>query len=393
MTIETPSHRPLNVVFVGAFQEAAKDGAVGGSLFAARSLVASPLSDHVRWVLIDSTMRSVPPPPVAVRAVFAAQRLARFTYAVLRPSTDVVLIFTGSGFGFLEKGVMALIAGALGKPVLLSPRSGMMIEEVGRSRAYRWFVRSVLSRCDRIICQGESWRRFYQELTSLPPERLVSIPNWIDLAEYTSIRPSARPPGPPVFLYLGWIETYKGALDLIRAVHRRRADLAGAKVIVCGRGNALPEARRLTEELGLAEIIEFRGWVLGEQKRAALAEADVLVLPSHLEGLPNALLEAMATGLAVIASRVGAIPDVVEDGVSGLLIDPGDVDALGEALARLAGDPEGRARMAEAAHRKIARDHDLDSAWPKVLAAVRAVTGDRPRADERRSAPPRAVGG
>ncbi len=229
------SSRTLTVVFVGAFQEAAKDGAIGGSLVAARSLVASPLAKHVRWVLIDSTTRSVPPPSIPVRALFAALRTLRFVAAVARPSTDATLIFSGAHLGFVEKGLMAMMSKAAGKPVLFSPRSGMMIDAIATSPAQRWLVRTLLSRCDRIVCQGETWRRFYQELTGLPAERLVSIPNWIDLREYATIRPvePARPARPPVFLYLGWLEPYKGVTDLIHAVHRARAALSGAR----GRGS------------------------------------------------------------------------------------------------------------------------------------------------------------
>ncbi len=145
--------------------------------------------------------------------------------------------------------------------------------------------------------------------------------------------------------------------------------------MICGKGSVLPEAQRLVTELALDGLISFEGWVLGEQKRAVLAESDVLVVPSHREGLPNALLEAMAAGMPVIAARVGAIPDVVEEGVSGLLIDSGDVDALARALARLAMDSDERARLGRAGQEKIARDHDIGVAWPRMLAAMRAVVG------------------
>src|SRR5262249_2153283 len=99
-----------------------------------------------------------------------------------------------------------------------------------------------------------------------------------------------------------------------------------------------------------------------------------LVLPSYVEGMPNALLEGMAAGLPVIASRVGAIPDVVEDGVSGLLVEPRDVEALSRALARLADSPSDRWRMGKAAQDKIDRDHDAAVAVPRVVEALRAVS-------------------
>jgi glycosyltransferase involved in cell wall biosynthesis len=377
-TAETGDAQALTVVFVGAFQPAAKDGATGGSLVAARSLVRSALAEHVRWVLVDTTGRSVPPPPLPVRALFAARRMVQFTSAVRRTNVDAALIFAGGSYGFVEKGTMALVARAAGKPVLFSPRSGTMIDDVTRSGIQRWFVRAVLSRCDRIICQGETWRRFYQELTGLPDERLVSIPNWIDTTEYAAIRRDPRPERPPTFLYLGWLETYKGVLDLLRAIHLRLEQLAGANVIICGRGSAGAEAQRLTERLGLQSGVSFRGWVLGEEKLSVLADSDVLVLPSHVEGMPNALLEGMAAGLPAIASRVGGIPDVVIDGETGLLFAPGDTDALSRALVRLAHDAAERMRMGRAAQDKIARDHDIRVAWPRMLKAMRSIAnGDR----------------
>lgn len=349
---------------------------MGGSQIAARSLVSSRLAQHVHWVLVDTTSRSVPPPSLPVRALFAVSRLGAFVPAVMRSSTDATLIFASANFSFVEKGVMAMISKVAGKPVLMSPRSGAMLESLARSRLLRWFTRAVLSRCDLVVCQGETWRKFYQDLTGLPDHRLMSIPNWVSLAEFSSIRPLQLRDGPPVFLYLGWIEEYKGTLDLIHAVHRSRAELGAARVVICGRGGAMAEAQRLTETFGLQEVISFRGWVLGDQKRAVLAESDVLVLPSHLEGMPNAILEAMATGLPVIATRVGAIPDIVAEGATGLLIDAGDVAALAAALVRLAKDPVERLRMGRAAREKIARDNDIEVAWPRILAALRAVVDD-----------------
>ncbi|HEY3821371.1 MAG TPA: glycosyltransferase family 4 protein [Polyangiaceae bacterium] len=373
------ARRKLNVVFVGAFKQTAKDGAVGGSLYAARSLVTSGLAERVRWMLVDTTGRSVPPPSIPVRAFFAVRRSVRFALTVGRPSADVALIFSGSHLGFLEKGVMALFSRAMGKAVVFCPRAGTMRDAVEKSGLQRWYVRFVLSRCDVVVCQGETWRTFYKQLTNLPYERLVSIPNWISLPDYSTIGRGRGSRGPVVFLYMGWIERSKGVLDLIQAVHRRRSDLGDALVVIHGRGSALNEAQSLAKELGLENRIRFGGWVLGEQKRAALGESDVLVLPSYREGMPNALLEGMAAGMAVIATRVGGIPDVVDDGTSGLLVEPADVEALGEALVRLAQNQGERERMAMAARETIARHHDLEKAWPQMLTAIRAAADRRPR--------------
>jgi glycosyltransferase involved in cell wall biosynthesis len=99
-----------------------------------------------------------------------------------------------------------------------------------------------------------------------------------------------------------------------------------------------------------------------------LASLDVLVLPSAYEEMGSVLTEAMASGLPVVASDVGGIPEVVRDGVTGLLVPPGDVGALAAALDRLAADPELRARLSAGA-----RDRAADYAWPRLAGRVAAV--------------------
>lgn len=368
--------KPIKVLFVGGFRETTADGAVGGSLVAARSLVSSGIARHVEWILLDTTMRSVPAPPLPIRAAFAARRMLHFVGSSMGKRADVVLIFAGGGSGFIEKAAMALVASAAGKPVLFSPRAGSMRRSLGRSRILRTYAKRALARCDRIVCQGDTWKQFYRDLTGLPETRFVSIANWINAREYAERVPKRSADG-PVFLFLGWVERAKGILDLIRAVRRERARLGKARFVVCGRGGAWSEAQALCQELGVGDQFVFKGWVHGEEKRTLLTSSDALVLPSYAEGMPNAVLEAMAAGLAVVASRVGAIPDLVEDGRSGLLVDAGDVEALGRALVRLAEDPPLRAELGQAARDKVLRDHDIERAWPRLLEVMREALEDR----------------
>jgi glycosyltransferase involved in cell wall biosynthesis len=103
-------------------------------------------------------------------------------------------------------------------------------------------------------------------------------------------------------------------------------------------------------ELGVENSVEFLGWIEGEAKLRALREAGIYALPSWIEGLPMGLLEAMAVGLPVVATRVGGIPDVVVEG-SGKLVPPKDTDALTAALLELIASAPLRARMGAAARR------------------------------------------
>lgn len=124
-------------------------------------------------------------------------------------------------------------------------------------------------------------------------------------------------------------------------------------------------ARRACE-LGIGERVLVRGWCPEPERERLLARAGLFVLPSHAEGSPMSLLEAMAAGCAVVASRAGGIPDAVEDGVDGLLVDAGDPAALAAAIARVLDDAALAARLGRAARSSIARRHAPELAVERV---------------------------
>lgn len=355
-------------VFVGAFRDRAHDGSIGGQIVACATLVASPLSDRVRWIELDSTTRSANQPAVSARALRAVGRLATFARRIGR--ADGALIFSSAHLSFVEKGLMALLAGRLGKRVVVCPRSGLLLDDLERSRFMRWFVPFVLQRCDVVVCQGESWKTRFRGL-DVPAEKLAVIPNWLDTGPYARLAAERTPGDTRTFVYMGRIERYKGIFDLIAAVDRQRDGLERARFVICGGGSAEGEARRRVTRLGLDDRFEFRGWVAGEAKNETWRDGEVLVLPSHREGMPNAVLEAMAAGLAVIATRVGGVPDILTgDEHGGVLIEPGDVEALGAALAALAGDRDRCRTLGRAARDHVASRHDITRIWPRMLAAL-----------------------
>jgi glycosyltransferase involved in cell wall biosynthesis len=120
---------------------------------------------------------------------------------------------------------------------------------------------------------------------------------------------------------------------------------------VAGDGPCLPDLQRLVADLGLGERVRFLGQV--RDVPALLARAGLFVLPSLIEGISLTLLEAMASGLPVLATRVGGNPEVVEEGQTGYLVPAGDPAALGEGLLRLWNDPADRLRLGEAGRRRV----------------------------------------
>jgi len=172
-------------------------------------------------------------------------------------------------------------------------------------------------------------------------------------------------------LFVGRYGERKGCSELVAAVARARADV-DATLRFVGREEHEGEEAQLRSEvidLGLAESVEFAGVKDREALARCYAEADVLCLPSHREGMPLAILEGMSFGLPVIATPVGGIPDFVHAGENGLLVPPGDVDALARAITTLGQDPGLRTQLGASARslvQKQVRSAALAVQWREV---------------------------
>jgi glycosyltransferase involved in cell wall biosynthesis len=159
----------------------------------------------------------------------------------------------------------------------------------------------------------------------------------------------------------------KGVAHLIEAIARLGSP--GPRLEIVGEGPERPSLEALAGRLGVADRVVFRGKIPPEELQASYARAAVCVLPSVLdargdtEGLGVVLLEAMNHGTPVIASRVGGIPDIVEDGVSGLLVPPGDADALAAAVRRVRDDPALARRLGEGGRRRLHEQFN----WPAIV--------------------------
>jgi len=212
----------------------------------------------------------------------------------------------------------------------------------------------------------------------LPRARVEIVPNGVDVERFAGIE---RTTGhPPTALFVGAVKARKGVHALIRAFALARESISEARLLIVGSTDAEPDyaaaARRLVDELGLADAVAFAGRVSDADLMRAYSEADVFALPSmnagwKFEGFGLALLEASAAGLPVIGSRGCGTADAVQDGVTGLLIEQGDVQGLADALIRLLRDRDLARRMG-AAGRAFAQMHTWDAAAERLIALYEA---------------------
>jgi glycosyltransferase involved in cell wall biosynthesis len=342
------------VLFVGAFPPPQRV-VFGGMVTSCRALLDSSLPQRAELDLLDSTQISNPPPALWVRLGLAAVRCLRFVVRFERRRPDVVLLFVAVGASILEKGAMAWYARRRGVPALMFPRGGAILAATEHAPVPRW-MRLAFRGARKLLCQSETWQRFAVEKLGFAPEHAPVIRNWTATAALLAIGSQRSPArhGPVRLLFAGWLERDKGVFELVAAC-RTLAGTRQFELHMAGDGRAARELATIIEREQLTAVIQLRGWLSAEQLEAELRLADVFVLPSWVEGLPNAMIEAMAARLAIVVSNVGAVPDVIQDGRDGLLVPPGDVAALSAALARVIDDTDARAALAERAF-AIARD-------------------------------------
>ncbi|MGH8295011.1 MAG: glycosyltransferase family 4 protein [Steroidobacteraceae bacterium] len=287
----------------------------------------------------------------------------------------LVHVHISPGASFWRKSVVCTLARLTRRPYILHVHAGPF-EKFYResSPAARRIVRAVLARATLVIALSESWRAILERIC--PQARIEVMHNGVSLPAVNHRHRPGDPP--PTLLFLGDLGRHKGVFDLARAF-ARLADRFPRLRLVYGGVGGVEEMRRLTAELGLRARIECAGWLDAERKRAALAGATVFVLPSYMEGMPMALLEAMSWGLPAVVTAVGGMPEIITHGRDGLLVPPGNVEALAAAIARLMSDSRLRERLGSAARETIAARFSLDMAVERLLAIYRRF-GIEPRA-------------
>lgn len=351
------------VLFVGSFKTTSKDGSVGGQMFACKTIVNSDISDSVIWTLIDTTSDSNILSSTYVRAKNALLRVLKFTYYLLFFKHDFVLIFVADGWSFWEKGLMTILAKYFtSSKVILAPRSGFIINDIKKNNKLTKFIQFVFKKTDIVICQSNLWKQLFEKTANqLNNSKYVVIENMIDFDKYAVLPIRKVKENEKVtILFMAWVTRNKGIYELIEAVKMLKNEKLNFKVIIAGKGEDFEKINKELQSTNLTEYVELKGWVLGDQKLAVLAESDIFVLPTYFEGYPNSLMEAMASGKACIATRVGSIPDMIKHMETGILIDKKNHSQLYQELKTLIQNPGLRQVMSEKARAQIKQTNSID---------------------------------
>ena len=334
--------------------------AVSGVSMHVNLLLSSPLAQEFTLVhfQVGSEGRDEGALARAVRLLSSPFLLA--AAIVLRRATIVHLNTSLNPRAYWRDLVYMTVARLCGASVLYQVHGGALPREFFRGAGVltAW-LRITLRLPDVIAVLSQEELRAYRRF--VPQQHVLALPNSVDCALYAALERSPPAAGGPLqLLYIGRLAREKGLYETLEALRLASTRGARARLIVAGSGPDEAGLRQRVSELGLDGQVSFVGAVFGERKMELLRSADALVLASYGEGLPYALLECMAAGVAVIATRVGAIPDVVLNGTHGLLVPCRDPEAISRAVATLASDRDLLTRMGAACRHRVATGYSLE---------------------------------
>ena len=278
----------------------------------------------------------------------------RMVLARLLGQLDLVHINLASEGSTYRKLVIAALARLLSIPYVLHLHGAeYMIFWSERDSFINRQIRTMFEKASRIIVLGRPWREFVRRKVPEAADRIVIVPN----ATKAPTQPHMGGGDKVHILFLGRIGERKGVPQLCDALGDMK-DLSGWKATLAGDGEN-EWLHQCLKQLQLEDRVAAPGWQGPEDVARLLSEADILVLPSFAENLPVSVIEGMAEGLAIVATPVGAIEDIITHEQNGLLVPPGDVVSLRTALERLLRDPQLRQGLGEAARETHRRQLDL----------------------------------
>ena len=231
-----------------------------------------------------------------------------------------------------------------------------------------WFTKltakGILKNASTVIALTEHMKDAMQAIYS---RDIIVVPNGINLNEVAEKETEGGNPSKRV-LFVGRLHPVKGVQYLLGAMKMVHQELPEAKLILVGDGEEREHLENLTDSLGIRGCVEFAGRVPHDRVQDYMNRAEVFVLPSLSEGFPVTILEAMACGLPVVATRVGGLPDVIEDGVNGYLVKAKEPSEIAEALLKLLLDEQLWETISKTNKQKV-----NDYSWERVALALEKI--------------------
>ena len=353
---------------------------IGGITTAVNALLSSNLSKEFEMRLLANSNHR----PVNKKGLLDAHNIAsafkifiRLVWEIYSFRPKVVQVETAGRTGFLKQSVYILFAKLVRRKVIVSLHCANDGEPLMEFDTNSWALRSycgwVLRMCHTVKLLSPRWRVDFSSRWGLDLERVIGVRNCLDTMYPWAAALSSSPQVDRfTIVCVGSVGERKGSFLLIEAVKRLRDAGLSVSLVLIGPEEQEGSMAALSDaacQYGVQDSVHLLGGQSREFALKELSKADVFALPSYAEGMPYSIIEALAIGCPVIASVVGAVKDLIKDGETGLLIQPGSAVQLADALSRLINDVSLRQKLALQGNQFARKEfgiHNLENAFRPV---------------------------
>jgi glycosyltransferase involved in cell wall biosynthesis len=273
--------------------------------------------------------------------LITSYHLIKYPFTLLVNNPKLVHIHTTDYFQFWENYLHIIISKIFRKKIILHIHATSFPEFYENSgRFAKSLIENGFSLIDTVVLLSKNQKIFFEKIIS--EEKIEILPNFVNMGFFNpEINNSSKNNSGSIdVVFIGGEESKrKGIYDVIKSISLVIKDVENINFVFIGRCNT-DKVLNLIKKGSLDKFVSFKGYLSEEEKRIILSKSEIFVLPSYAEGLPIAILEAMSSGLAIISTKVGSIPETIKEGVNGYLISPGDYEELSKKIILLAKNKE-----------------------------------------------------
>ncbi len=290
---------------------------------------------------------------------------------------DIVHIHSSDKLSFWRKAMFLLFSKLFQKKVVFHSHGDLTTFYLNSSFPIKGIIRSLLKISDVVIVLTEKWKIDLEDIIQVKDKAII-LANPVDLSLYDQSVKVKKEPNRLLFMGGPLYSNRKGIYDILDAIPSILEDFADAKFIFTGYG----DYKRFKEECfnrGCGENISILGYISGKEKIEEFYRSTIFLRPARIEGLGRAIVEAMAAGLPVVVTNTGGIPDIVNDGENGFIVETGDSVMLSDRIRFLLKNPELRREMGKNNIIKVKEKYELSVLSEELLAIYRKLLAFRSR--------------
>jgi len=323
----------------------------GGISTVIKGFLSSSLSQKYSTILVASHVDGTK----LRKYLQAITGILKAAYYLLLKQIDIVHIHGGDVTSMKRKYLYFRLIKLFERKVIYHFHGASFMEQfILVSPGWKHRIKALLEESNMVICLSESWK--YSIMQIAPKSNIRILYNSVSLPKYYEYLKEDKKTINIVFL--GAIGERKGIFDLIEVVSQLILEGCNIHLTVGGNGD-IDRFLKEIEIHNLKNHVTYAGWIVGEAKDSLFRDADIFVLPSYAEGMPMTILEAMSYAIPVISTNVGGIPEIIKDGETGYLAEPGNCAELYNKILSLIKDSKKRKRMGKAGQDLIEKRHNI----------------------------------